>query len=343
MLQNAATQKSTGEPAAVTLLNMAAGHGTSQAIHVAARLGLADLLADGPRSAEELARETKTDAESLYRLLRMLAGAGLFAEEANRSFRLGPLGEPMRSDVPGSLRSMLIHLGEAPSWKAWGALYDSVRTGETGFVIANGSEIFPFYAEHPESNEPFNRAMTEYSEAVSEVVARGYDFSRFEKIVDVGGGHGHLLATVLKANPKARGVVFDLPAVVEGASAAVDALDGRLATAGGDFFVGVAEGGDAYLLKHIIHDWDERRALQILRNVHRAMKTDGVLLLVEHVIPEGDEPSFSRWMDVHMMVMTGGRERTEAEYAELYDRAGFRLTRVVETESAVSIIEGVKK
>jgi SAM-dependent methyltransferase len=218
----------------------------------------------------------------------------------------------------------------------------TVKTGETAFAHANGAEVFPYYAAHPESAEPFNRAMTEMSAAVAEAVVRAYDFSGFERIIDVGGGHGHLLASVLGANPNARGTVFDQPAVVAGARDAVTRLGGRLEAVGGDFFAAVPAGGDAYLLKHIIHDWDEERALTILRNVRAAMKPDGRLLLVEWVVPEGDEPSMAKLGDVHMMVMTGGQERTAEEYARLFERAGFRLTRVIETESQMAVIEGVR-
>jgi len=256
---------------------------------------------------------------------------------------LTPLSEQMVSG-PKSMRPMIIHLGEAPSWRAWGELLHSVETGGTAFPHANGAEVFPFYAAHPESAGPFNEAMTAYSAVVTEAVINAYDFSPFRKIVDVGGGHGHLLTSILRAAPEASGVIFDLPAVVEGARARVEdeGLTNRCEIAGGDFFESVPEGGDAYVLKTIIHDWDEERALAILRNVHRAMKDDGKLLLIETVIEDGDGPSFSKLSDLHMMIMTGGQERTAAEYAALYERAGFRLTRVLPTESLIGVVEGVK-
>jgi SAM-dependent methyltransferase len=330
------------EPPEAAIMKMLGGFAVSQSLYVAARLGLADLLKDGPKPVEELARETKTQAGPLYRVMRLLATAGVFSHEGARAFRLGPVGGALVSGGPGSMRAMALHLCEGPSWRAWGELLHTVETGETAFAHANGAEVFPYYAAHPESAAPFNQAMTEMSAAVGEAIVKAYDFSSFGKIVDVGGGHGHLLSTVLAANPRAKGVVYDQPEVVEGARAAAERLAGRLEIAGGDFFAGVPEGGDAYLLKHIIHDWDEERALTILRNIRRAMKEGGKLLLVEWVVPEGDEPSMAKLGDVHMMVMTGGRERTAAEYAELFARAGFRLTRVVETESQMSVIEGVK-
>jgi hypothetical protein len=332
----------TGEPPELVLMKLLGGFAISQSLHVAARLNLADLLAEGARTVDELARETGTQAGPLYRVMRLLAGAGVFRQEVNRSFSLGPVGQVLRTEGPGSMHAMALHLCEAPSWRAWGDLLHTVKTGETAFAHANGAEVFPYYAAHPESAEPFNRAMTEMSAAVAEAVVRAYDFSGFERIVDVGGGHGHLLAAIMRENPSARGIVFDQPEVVEGARGAVAELAGRLEAVGGDFFAAVPAGGDAYLLKHIIHDWDEERALTILRNIRAAMKPEARLLLVEWVVPEGDEPSMAKLGDVHMMVMTGGQERTAEEYGQLFERAGFRLTRIVETESQMAVIEGVK-
>ena len=337
------TQQVQDVPPAVALTQMVSGYWVSQAIYVAARLGVADLLAGGPKHVVELAGACGADEAALYRVMRMLAGVGVFARDAEGRFRLTPLSEPLRTG-PGSARSMAIHMVEGPSWRAWGELLHTVRTGETAFAHANGSEVFPFYAAHPESAEPFNQAMTEMSAATAEAVVRAYDFGGMKRVVDVGGGHGQLLAAILKANPHLSGVVFDQPEVADAARErlAAEGLGGRCEAEGGDFFESVPEGGDAYLLKWIIHDWDDRRAGVILKNIHRAMPEGGRLLLVEAVVPEGDGPSFSKHMDVHMMVMTGGRERTESEYARLYADAGFRLTRVVPTESMMSIVEGVK-
>jgi hypothetical protein len=327
----------------VAYMQLATGYWVSQALYVAAKLRIAELLKDSPRTTDELAAECGAHAPSLYRVLRMLASCGVFAEDSEGRFAMTPLAEMLQSG-PGSMRAMTLHLGEGPSWAAWGALLDSVQTGETAFVHANGKEVFPYYAEHPESNEPFNQAMTDYSGAVISAIMPEYDFSGFAKIVDVGGGHGSLLSAILKANPQARGVLFDLPPAIEGARTALEAagLQDRCELVGGDFFESVPQGGDAYVLKHIIHDWDEERALAILRNVRAAMADGGRLLLVETVIPEGNNPSFSKFSDVHMMVMTGGQERTEAEYAALFRKAGFALTRIVRTESLVSVVEAVK-
>lgn len=333
-----------GEPAEAILMKMMTGFAVSQSLYVAARLGVADHLKDGPRPVEELARATETDADALYRVLRLLAGAGVFAESGGRTFALAPLAERLLTG-PGSMRSMTLHLVEGPSWRAWGELLHSVRTGETAFAHANGEEVFPFYLKHPESAAPFNEAMTEFSLMVGEAVVRAYDFSEVGVVADVGGGHGQLLASILAANPRASGVLFDQPEVVAGGRTHIESLGlaGRCRFEGGDFFESVPEGADAYVLKFIIHDWDEGRALNILRNVHRAAPAGARLLLVESVVPEGGGPSLSKLMDVHMMVMTGGRERTEAEYGDLLARAGFRLTRVVPTESSMSVIEAVKQ
>lgn len=327
----------------MALLQMVTGAWVTQSIYVAARLGIADLLQDGPQTSDELAQQTGAHGPSLYRVLRALAGLGIFAEDENKRFSLTPLSEPLRSG-PNSLRAMAIHLAEGPSWAAWGRLLDSVMTGETSFKLAHGSEVFPFYAAHPESLEPFNEAMTNFSEAVIAAIVPAYDFSSIKKLVDVGGGHGSLLAAILKANPDLRGVLFDLPPAVEGARARLQAagVADRAELVGGDFFESVPMGGDAYLMKLIIHDWDDERAVKILKNIHAAMADGGKLLLIESVVPAGNEPSFSKGMDLQMLVMTGGRERTASEYRDLFAAGGFTLTRVIQTQSPLSIIEGTK-
>ncbi|HKC64705.1 MAG TPA: methyltransferase [Pyrinomonadaceae bacterium] len=326
-IQKGTTPDQTDVPPQIALLQMATGFWVTQSIYVAARLGIADLLKDGPKTSDELARATDTNGPMLYRVLRALAGLGIFAEDEQKRFTLTPLAEPLQTG-PNSFRAMAIHLAENSSWKAWGNLLESVRTGESAFKLANGVEVFPYYAEHKESFEPFNEAMTNLSEAVIKAVVPAYDFSSIRKLVDVGGGHGSLLAAILKANPGTRGVLFDLPTVVEGAKERLEmegVLD-RAEVVGGDFFDSVPSGGDAYMMKLIIHDWDEERAVRILKNCHSAMEDGGRLLLVETVVPEGNEPSFAKMMDLQMLVMTGGRERTEAEYRDLFASGGFRLT-----------------
>lgn len=343
MSKQAPSQMHQEAPLEVQFLQMMSGYWVSQSLYVAAQLGIADLLANGSQSVEALAKATNAHPENLYRLLRALASVGVFAEEAGEKFHLTPLATFLQTG-DNTQRAMAIHIGEQPSWKAWGALLHTVQTGETAFPHANGIEVFPYYAEHPESAEPFNQAMTNYSEVVSQMLRKVYDFSPFQKIIDVGGGHGSLLTSILKDNQQAQGIVFDLPPTAEKAGERIEQenLSARCEAIGGDFFEAVPAGGDAYILKTIIHDWDEERAIKILENVHRAMKDDGKLLLIETVIPANNEPSFAKLCDLHMMIMTGGRERTESEYAGLFEKAGFKLNRIVPTEMLVSVIEGEK-
>jgi hypothetical protein len=326
----------------IAMLRAITGYWLSKAIYVAAELNIADRLARGPKSAAMLADETQTDAPSLYRVLRALASAGIFGESADGRFEHTPLSETLRTG-PGSLRSLALHMLETPTWIAWDDLLESVRTGETAFPRVNALEVFPYYAEHPESAKPFNRAMLESSEVVSAAVTAAYDFSKFRRIVDVGGGHGGLLKAVLGVAPDAHGVIFDQPHVIEGARAGIESWPcaDRCSLASGDFFEIVPQ-GDAYLLKFILHDWDVDRALTILKNVRRSMKERGKLLVVESVVPEGNEPHFSKGMDIHMLIMTGGRERTARQYSDLLAMSGFEITRILPTESPVSIIEAVK-
>lgn len=343
MSQQAAAQPTDEMPPQMLVFQMMSGYWVAQAIYVAAKLDLAGLLKDGPKTVDELAAATTTHAPSLRRLLRALSGLGLFSEDASGRFGLTPPGATLQ-DGPNSVRAMVLHLGESASWLAWGDLLHSIRTGETAFKHAHGMEVFPYYAQHTESNAVFNEAMTNYSEAVSAAVTQAYDFSRAGTIVDIGGGHGSLLAAILKANPDSKGILFDLPPAAAAARERMETegLIERCELAGGDFFESVPQGGDVYILKSIIHDWDDERALAILKNIHQSMKADGKLLLVETVIPPGNEPSPAKLGDLHMMVMTGGCERSRAEFDALFDAAGFKLVNVIPTESMVSIVEGVK-
>lgn len=343
MSQKVAAQPADEMPPQMLVFQMMSGYWVAQAIYVAAKLDLAGLLKDGPKTSDELAAATATHAPSLRRLLRALAGIGLFSEDASGRFGLTPPGATLQ-DGPNSVRAMVLHLGESASWLAWGDLLHSIKTGETAFKHAHGMEVFPYYAQHTESNMVFNEAMTNYSEAVSAAVTQAYDFSGAGTIVDIGGGHGSLLAAILKANPDSKGILFDLPPAAAAAKARIETegLIERCEVTGGDFFESVPQGGDVYILKSIIHDWDDKRALAILKNIHQSMKPDGKLLLVETVIPPGNEPSPAKLGDLHMMVMTGGCERSRTEYDALFDAAGFKLVNVIPTESMVSIVEGVK-
>lgn len=324
------------------LLRLTAAAWVSQAIGVAAKLGLADLTKDGPKRIDELARDTATHPPSLHRLLRALAGVGIFVENEHGEFGLTPLAAGLRSDVPGSVRAICAMRAEPWFWGAWGELFHSVRTGETGFDHFHGAGIFAFLEQNPAALALFGRAMGSLSGTETAAVLAAYDFSQAGTIVDVGGGQGALLAAILKAHSAARGILFDRPATVARARDMLEAagVGDRCEVIGGSFFDTVPEGGDLYVLKSVIHDWDDDQAVAILQNCCRAMGADAKLLLIERVIPPGNAPSFGKWMDLNMLVVAGGRERTEAEYRSLYARAGFELTRIVPTAAEVSLIEG---
>lgn len=329
-------------PPSVGMLQMISGFWISRAIYVAAKLGIADQLRDGPKTVDELAAATATHAPSLYRVLRALASVGVFTEVKKRGFALTPLADTLRTDAPGSLRAFAtVELGEE-HYPAWGELLHSVRTGEIAFDRAFGMPVWKFFEQNPGNAKTFNDAMTGFTLAVNDAVLSSYDFSSISKIVDVGGGHGSLIASILKANPKMKGVLFDAPPVIEGAGHRLkdEGLAERCEATAGDFFDSVPSGGDAYIVKWIIHDWDDEQSVSILKNCHRAMAENGRLLLVEAVVPDGSEPHFSKYMDLNMLIMTGGRERTEDEYRTLLEASGFKLTRIVPTESPMSIIEG---
>jgi len=321
----------------------------SQAIFVAIQLGIPDLLADGPQTSEELAKATQSDPQSLYRLLRALAYLGILNEADPECFELTALGSPLRSDDPESLRpAVLLFTGER-SWRAWGGLLSSVQTGEIAFDKIFGTDVWDYFAQHPELSEMFNEAMSSGTRQLAPSVIEAYDFSRFKTLVDIGGGDGTLLAAIVAATPGLRGVLFD-------SAAGFAEAPGRLGETGvsdrcelveGDFFRSVPPGADAYLMKSIIHDWRDDQCVRILENIRRAMLDTGTVLILEPIVSARVDPSFTAigmmMSDLNMMVCTGGRERTEAEFASLLGAAGLRLETVVELAppSAVSILEAV--
>ena len=332
---------------ALTLIDLLNGYRVTQALYVAARLGIADRLADGPQGSEELARATGAHAGALRRLLRALASFGVFAEQADGRFALTEVGALLRSDVPGSLRAGVIFYGDRRHWGAWGKLEQSVTSGETVWGPRAASAFFEMNTKDPEGAAIFNAAMTSLTSAFDAAVVAAYDFSRLRTLVDVGGGQGALISSILRANPGLRGILFDIPPVVDGARACTAAgLAGRLELVAGDVFAAVPSGGDAYLLKWIIHDWDDERSLAILRNCHRAMPPEGRLLLVERVVPERTDRSADTQStlltDLNMLVLTGGHERTAAEYRTLVGGAGFALARIVPTATPLGIIEATR-
>lgn len=326
-------------PPEVHLVQLIFGKWVSMALSVAAKLRLADKLAAGPKSAAALAEETGTHPESLYRLLRALASVGVFASDDAGRFRLTPVGEFLRTGVKGSLRGVADYCGAGWSWRAWGGLLESVQTGRTAFNEVFGEGAFQYLARHPDEQAVFDEGMTGFSGPEADAVTAAYDFSGFGTLVDVGGGHGHLLGTILQKTPGLRGVLFDAPHVVAGAKLEEMGVADRCRAEGGDFFESVPAGGGAYVLKHIIHDWNDVDSGRILRNVRKVSNPGTKLLLVELVVPPGDAPHPGKLLDLEMLVIASGKERTEAEYAALVAASGFKLTRVVPTRGAASVVE----
>ena len=343
-LQNRSVQFESAAPPQFAMLQMITGFWVSRAIYVAAKLGLADLLKDSPKTADELARLTGTHSPSLYRALRALASVGVFADDGQGRFVQTTLSETLRSDAPGSLRAMaIVELGQE-HFPAWGNLMHSVKTGEIAFDNLFKQSAWEYYARNPEDASNFNESMRGLTEMINVAVLEAYNFSGVDKLVDVAGGTGGLISAILAAHPRVRGVLFDLPHVIAEAGPLLDAagVRDRCETSAGDFFRSVPEGGDAYVMKWIIHDWDDEKSTAILKNIHRAMDENGKLLLIEMVVSEGNQPDLSKFMDLEMMVMTGGRERTEAEFNSLLAASGFKLTRVIRTTFPICVIEAVR-
>jgi predicted O-methyltransferase YrrM len=322
------------------LHQLGVGHWVAQALYAVAKLGVADILGEGACDVDDIAQRIGAHAGALYRLLRALASVGVFTETEPRRFGLTPIGTLLRRDTPGSLHPLIILTGEM-DWKPWEHILHSVRTGETAAEYVYGINIFAQMQKDPEMLAAFGTAMTSFVTQTAQAVCAAYDFSPFGTIVDVGGGFGLLLTSILEATPAAKGILADLPSVAEAARQTVAraGLESRCECIGGDFFAGVPKGGDAYVLSSIIHDWDEERALAILRNCREAMSPSGRLLLVEMVIPPGDVPFPGKLLDLEMLVVFGGRERTELEYRDLLKAAGFVVERVVPTSAPASVIE----
>lgn len=333
---------------ALSLLDLLNGYRVTQALYTAARLRIADRLAGGPQASDELARTIGADPGALRRLLRALASFGVFAEEADGRFALTEIGSLLRENVPGSLRAGVIFYGEPRHWRAWEKLDECVTSGHTVWGPRGASAFFEMNAKDPEGAAIFNAAMTSFTSALDAAVVSAYDFSRFSTLVDVGGGQGALISSILTANPALRGILFDIPPVIEDARARVAerGLAGRCELIAGDVFASVPSGGDAYLLKWIIHDWDDEHSLKILRSCHRAMSGSVTLLLVERVVPERVDHSADTQStlltDLNMLVLTGGHERTEAEYRALFRASGFSLTRIVPTAARICVIEAAR-
>jgi O-methyltransferase domain/Dimerisation domain len=313
-----------------------------QGISVAAELKVADALADGPLTAEELASRVGADPDALARLMRALISEGIFKRRRDGRFALNALGKTLQWDAPMSMAGMARMVGNTHYREHWSLLADAVRTGEAVPPKLRGMTGWEFAEQNPEFAAIFNDAMTSVSEfAVGPVVA-AYDFSPYRTIIDVGGGHGRLLAAIVAATPGARGVLYDLPQVVDGAPEllAKHGVADRVRVEGGSFLESVPADGDAYVLKNVIHDWPDADAATILRNVRTAARTRSTLLLVEFVIPSHDREFIGKWADMEMLVQVAARERTADEYRKLYEQAGFEMTRVVPTAGPISVIEG---
>lgn len=326
--------------------NMLMAFGVSRALQVAAELGLADALANGPKTCAVLAREVGARADMLNRLLRALASFEVFEQLPDGRVANTPRSECLRSEGPGSLRALARMHGDVPLWQAWGALEHSVRSGKPGFAHAHGLPMFEYLATHPESARRFDEAMVNASHLVNKALVDGYEWGRFATLVDVAGGAGSTLSAILRANPGLHGVLFDLPHVIERARAhlAQEGVASRCRIESGSFFDAVPAGADAYFMKHIIHDWGDEDCLRILRNCRTAMPDHATLLVCERIVPPGNEPSLAKTMDLVMMVLTdGGLERTEQEFRDLFARAGLRLARVVPTAADNAILEVTKQ
>jgi len=328
-------------PVPAQILQIITNFWSSRAVYVFARLGIPDLLKSGPKTVEELASETKMHAPSLYRVLRALSSIGFVSVTADGRFAQTPLSEILVTDAPGSLRWFTISELGQEHFPAWGNLLHSVKTGEIAFDNFFGVDIWKYFEQNPEDAAVFNNSMSGVTAATNEEILAVYDFSSFKTVVDVGGGHGGLVTSILNAHPKLKGILLDAPQVIEGTRSKIEAagLADRCETVAGDFFKSVPAGGDAYVMKWIIHDWDDKRAITILQNIRNRMQPNGKVIIVDCVVPENNDPDFSKFFDLNMMVMTGGKERTEKEFAQLLGAAGFKLLRVIPTKVPTSIVE----
>lgn len=325
-------------PPQLALARMMSGYAVSQLIYVAAKLGIPDLLKDGPLTIDKLAAGTNAHQTSLLRVLRGLAAVGLFKESSGKSFELTPLGQYLRTDVPESVAPMALFSQD--SYAAWGDLLYAVATGEPAFTHVFGMHRYQYLEQHPDAAARFNAAMALLSAQLRRAVVATYDFSRFKTAVDVGGGQGGLLSEILRANPAVHGIVFDTASVANGLP---EHFAEQFEVVAGNFFDSVPSGGDLYLLAHVIHNWNDDDSTRILRNCRNAMTDDGTLLIIEMIMPDECGPSPANYplamTDLQMFVMTGGRERTEAEFRALLESAGFELKQIIRTQALESIIE----
>jgi hypothetical protein len=322
------------------LMQMINWYQVSQALHVAATLGVADQLKDGPKPYDVVARTCGAHPASLYRLLRALAAVGVFHETGSKEFSLTPLGACLTSDAPCSRRTYARWIGTPGQWKSWGNLLHCIKTGENASDYTHGTDAWTYRKQHPEEQAIFNDAMTGNSRSESQAVLEAYDFSRFKCVVDIGGGQGLLLREILFACPSARGVLFDQPHVIASAQQVPTALAQRCQLVAGSFFEAVPQDGDAYLMKAILHDWDDGKSIEILRTCRRAMSPKAALVIIEWVVGSPNQNSDSKFSDLNMLVQYAALERTRQEFHDLLRAGGFELAEVVPTRSPMSIIIG---
>lgn len=327
------------------VFQLCTGYMASACIQVAAKLKIADLLANGPKSVQQLASAAGANEDRLYRVLRVLASVGVFTETSQRTFAITPTAEPLRSDAPNSIRNMVLWISSPFHFRTYSELLHSVKTGEITFDHIHGKPVFEYLPEQPELSELFNNAMTCMSEMVTPALLEAYDFPGIHTLMDVAGGHGALLRAILNKHPGMRGILIDMDHVIEGAKQLPEnhALAHRCEFRSADFFAEVPTGADAIIMKHIIHDWDDDKAVLILKNCRKALagKPNAKILLVESVLPEGNEPHLGKFIDLEMFVFPGGRERTEDEFRKLFSQAGLRLARVVPMNAPLWLVEGV--
>lgn len=329
------------------MLQHITGYWISQLVFVAAKLGIADALARGPQTPAALAKKVGADPTALHRVLRALASVGVFAERPDGRFRLTPAAATLRSDVPASLRNFALMMVDGYNWQAWEALLYGVTTGKLAFDHVHGAPVFDYLRDHPEQDRVFSASMASISGPENAAVAAAYDFGRFGTLVDVGGAHGHLLATILRRHKRLRGVLYDQPQVVVAAQESGfitdKAVKARCTVEGGSFFDGVPAGADAYIMKYIIHDWPDDRCITILDHCRDAMAPGGRVLVVDNVIGRGNAPDWGKMLDINMLALTGGMERTRAQFEALFARAGLKLKKVHDTGAAVKVLEAVAR
>lgn len=340
------SQQKNERPLPLILVDLMSGMMVSQALNVVVNLGIADLLKDGEKTIKELAQLTDSNEDFLYRVLRALAGFGIFAETEKHHFQQTQISYFLRSDVAGSMHNFIKMWGADWRWKSWGALLDSVKSGSPGFNLTHKeANIWDYFTNIDlESGKVFSLAMSNFANTLNPAIVPSYDFSSFEKVVDVGGAHGNLLVEVLKANPTLKGVLFDRPSVVEDAKAFIDSSSvvDRCEIIGGDFLTSVPVEADLYMMKFVLHDWSDQDSIKILSNCRKHINPNGKVLIIEQLIAPGNEPSFSKMLDLEMMVCTHyGRERTEDDFKAIYEAAGFKLNRIIKTPTIANIIEGV--